>query len=131
MHTDAMSSLLAQCRYALPRHRGIRAFWVLTVLGLLIASAPRWELHQHEISDHDHAHVGLANDNHHDVIVYSDTDGDVVATHFHSSPALSVALIEAVMPSLDRVSSSAHAFASPESTPVASCWPPPHRPPIA
>ncbi len=126
-----MSSLLAQCRYMLSRHRGIRALWVLTVLGLLFASAPHWELHQHVIDDHDHLRAGLPHDHHHDVIAYSDTDGDVAVTHFHSSPVFSVALIEAILPSLDRVSSSADAFASPESTPVASCWPPPHRPPIA
>jgi hypothetical protein len=126
-----MTSLLTRCRYMLSRHRGLRVLWALTVLGLLVATVPRWELHQHVVVDHDHDHVGLPHDHHHDLMSYSDTEGGAAVTHLHSAPAFSIALIQAVMPSLDRLSSSADAFASPESTPVASCWPPPHRPPIA
>lgn len=115
----------------LARHRGLRVLWALTVMGLLLVTAPRWELHQHALIERDHAHVESAHDRHHDVIDYADTDDSVAVTHFHSTPSFSIALIEVDLPSLERVSSKADAFASAESNPVASCWPPPHRPPIA
>lgn len=125
-----MTSPLAQCRHTMSRHRGIRALWLLTILGLLIASVPRWEMHQHALVDHDNAHTGLARDHHHDVTDYTDTDDGIAVTHFHSVPSFSIALTEVGIPSLERVASRDDAFASPDSNPVASCWPPPHRPPI-
>lgn len=131
MYIEIVLCLLRQCRFALSRHRGIRALWVLTVLGMLFASVPRWELHQHSVVDQDHEHAGSAHDHHRDVVAYTDDEGDLAVAHFHASPAFSVAFIQASLPSLDRLSSSADAFAPPELTPVVSCWPPPHRPPIA
>jgi len=125
-----MFSPLAQCRYS-SRHRGIRALWLFTLLGLLFAGVPRWEMHQHALVDHDHAHAGMTHDHHHDVVDYSDIDDGFSVKHFHSTPSFSIAFIEAALPSLKRVASGTDAFASPASTPVASCWPPPHRPPIA
>lgn len=126
-----MQSVLSCCRYMLARHRGLRVLWALTVLGLLLATAPRWEVHQHALIDHHHAHVDVAHDHHHDVIDNTDADDNGAITHFHSTPSFSIALIEACLPSLERVFSKADAFTSPEANPQASCWPPPHRPPIA
>jgi hypothetical protein len=130
MHTGAMKSLFAQCRYMLARSRGFRALWVLTMLGLMVASVPRWELHQHVVVSIDHGVAAQEHDHRHGGIAYTDADGGVLLTHLHSAPAFSVAFIQSVLPSLERQASSADEVVPRGLAELANCWPPPHRPPI-
>lgn len=135
MHTAGMPSLLAHCRLALSRHRGFRVLWVLTVLGLLLGGMPRWEMHQHEIADHDHGHHHLASaDDAAEVLVQIDDiddKTDAVLTHLHAMPSLSIALIDASLPVLRALIHPAPAVATVVLTAPAERWPPPYRPPIA
>ena len=134
MHTWSMPAVLSRCRTALTRHRGLRVFWLLTLLGLLCSGVPRWEVHSHALADHDPAHhvTGHAHD-----AIAAEPSGvpsevlDESILHVHGLLAPALALADVAIPMAVGPAPSMPDFSDTTTVAPALRWPPPHRPPIA
>lgn len=118
------------------RNRGLRVFWLLTLVGLLFLGVPRWEMHSHTLADHDHApHAHHVTANAHDAVTRDDSDAqsdvrDESILHFHGLIAPVLALADEVLPAIDGLAPSTPDFSDATAFAPARRWPPPHRPPI-
>ena len=133
-HTGIMNILAACPNLAWIRRSPTRLLWVVALLGLVLGSIPRWEMHQHVPESHRLAHGHDHPSPHHDDIDDLPSGvpaADATGTHGHEMPTISVVLFESE-------SSQPHLFRPPaidlsasESSAPSRCWPPPYRPPIA
>lgn len=124
--------MLAHCRVAVSRYPGIKLVWFVAMLGLVIVSMPRWEVHQHadieahhafEPSSHDHLSGSLDTDASPDV-------GEAVFSHCHAVPSIAVAIFPSNLPSLEPVLLTSVISPEPETAFATNAGPPPQRPPI-
>ena len=134
MHNSRMPTVLSHRRTALTRSRGLRVFWLLTLVGLLFSGVPRWEMHSHSVTEHDHVHHGIADVQ--DAVAQDESNpqedvGDESNLHLHGLLSPVSALADVVLPAMVGLAPSTPVFSDPTAFAPARRWPPPHRPPIA
>lgn len=126
-------AILAYCRGSITHYRAINAMWVLTMLGLIFAGVPRWEVHQHAEADDHHAFEPFSHAHHSDSResdATRDVDDGMTPTHCHAASSIAVAIFQIGLPALDPTPSRSDIFPEPETVLAANAGPPPQRPPI-
>jgi hypothetical protein len=125
-------TMLAYCRGAISRHPGINAVWLVTMLALVLAGVPRWEVHRHAAIEDHHAFEPFSHEHLSDspAADLNPEVGGAPFTHCHAAPSIAVALFPSDWPSLMAAALNSDIFPEPEAIRATNAGPPPQRPPI-